>query len=93
MFDTPGDVVGAIAEHAHTYSKRVQESLKRNNHMHNLKECEVTALSDEQCRAVLNDFINYYAAKAYGMDYAMNTGDFPPRSALHGLAECAPEDE
>ena len=86
---TPGHIVGKIADHAHVYAKRTQESLRRNTHMHELKACEIDALSDEQCRAVLNDFINYYAAKAYGMDYAMNTSDFPPRSALHGLAECA----
>lgn len=39
---------------------------------------EVNALSDDQVRAILNGFVNFTGVH-FGVDYAMNTSDFPRR--------------
>ena len=54
------------------YRKGSVESVKRNNHMSDLKPGE--GVDERHIDAVLVDFMNYYAGR-FGLDYGMYTAD------------------
>jgi hypothetical protein len=72
---TKGEMLDVLSKYAHTYAQSARETLGRNSHMHRLSEPEINALSDEQVRAILNDYINYVGVRQ-GVDWAMYTKDF-----------------
>lgn len=74
---TPGQYMTILTKQMHQYSQKCRDDLRHNMHMHELDSLGIELLMDEQVRGVLNGFANFLAAHQFGMDYAMNTGDFP----------------
>ena len=77
---TNGQFMEILAKRAHKYALEAKASLQRNYHMHDLDAEQLSSVSDDVVKAILNDYINYVGVHQCGMDYAMNTSDFPEQS-------------
>lgn len=88
---TNGEIVDRVVEIAHKYTPTAKESLVRNLHMHKVPSDQIHALTDEQIKAIINDFVNLFAAQCC-MDLAMYTRDFPASYCRHGSTNglCGP---
>ncbi len=71
-----GQFVGIVAKHSQQFSLTARKHLRANKHMHDLTDKQISVLTDDHVRAILNGFVNFLAAEQCGMDYAMNTSDF-----------------
>lgn len=65
------ELLDMLRKNAENYRGKVNDSLKRNNHMHTYEGEE---LPQTVIDAILIDFINYIGVRQ-GIDYALHTSD------------------